>query len=279
MECLKVKILLNKGKRGISISKLSKINTEATNFLPKLCRDLNLDPDPEAWVAVDFAEIHSLEYNYENQTVVDVEAIHRFSQTLLNISNIGIRDDIKFENLRYSTIDAWLGFAKHLEANEAIRFGLYLGDNEDVSKWISLDKGKAKNIRQFLNDDGDIVEYFGAIQGVIRTLNKEDVKNLKFSLRELSTNKSIECFFHENQYDDIIKQLEHRDQVVFVNGNIFESLSEKKVKKIQVRDITPAGKWEENDLQKFIGCDLGNIDFEELDGFLSKKHSFGSDGE
>ena len=251
MATLRIKILLNKGRRGVPLHKLSKINAETERFLSDLGQDLKVIESSREWIAVHFEESGSVAYDIEHATVSDERSIERFNGSLDGITELRLDEIPKtgLEEVSSATIWQYTKIASALDTGEELDFGICRNGN-GTPDWRTLSPKRAEEIRHVLNDT---IEIYGSIQGIIVALTKDDDRKDRFFIRELSTGNRIKCSFAPDYYQKVVSLLGVRDQAVFVSGTMKLSRIARKVEEITLEKIESAPPYEKGDLERFFG--------------------------
>src|SRR5439155_19898048 len=100
--------------------------------------------------------------------------------------------------IRYRTRQQFLGIAKNILPTEKIEFGLYSGENGNISETFQLTSVDAE---EHAVESPELTDwtYHGEIQGIIHSFIKE-AKRPKLVLRELATKQLVNCFFTRDMY-------------------------------------------------------------------------------
>ena len=251
MSALRVRILLNKGGRGVPLKKLAPINQMMASFLTMLGSDLQLFQGKQEWLAVEFDEIGSVAFDIECPSPIGAADIRHFGEVLKDISQLdeGTTTD-RLDEVQPATIRQYAKLADPLGPNEEMDLGIYYNGTPEPAHWESHSKKRANEIVAVLQDT---IHAYGSIQGTISTLNKSDKSNMSFIIRELASGNRIRCIFDKTFYHNVIEQLEDQDQVVFVSGLMKLSRINRKIDELKVEKIAPAPSYKEGDLGRFIG--------------------------
>jgi hypothetical protein len=242
MSQLRLRITLNKGKRGISLDKLEKVVEELRKFLVSLGDDMELT-EPAAWVGVDFQN-SSLEFTSQYQQEVGPVKLERFNSAIVMLA----RSEFP-PYLHPSTAEHFFDVANFLDADETADIAVFDEDEEPVPLEISR---RTATLARFIN----VLPYretIGAVQGKIHSLYKESKPHPHFMLRELSTDNLIKCLYEESEYPAIVKALEVKDQVLHVRGRIMTDTRGRSIYHLRVEHILLAEPYGIEDVEKFLG--------------------------
>lgn len=250
MTQLRLRIELNKGGLGISMDKLAEITTETERFLRMIVEDVSRQATGK-WIAKDF-DNDSVDFTaaYISETIT-AEQIQECRQALAYTMNEQT-DIVNFTTkIRRATLLQYSKIAKPIAPDEAVHFGLFDIDTEELTEHHVLSKERSLEIEQRLQLT-DRIQYDGSAQGIITALFKGN--NPHFRLKELYTEDWFPCYFSYNLYDKVIHALENANTIVHVAGTVLASRTERRPASMQVKRIENAEPYLEGDLEKFIGC-------------------------
>lgn len=240
MSYLRLRIRLNKGKRGIYLDKLEKIVEEMRKFLASVGDDMDLT-EPGSWVGVDFVN-GSLEFTSEYQYEVDTPKLSRFNGAIITLA----RSEFP-PSFDTSTSDHFFEIAGLLDLDENADVVVFGEDDSPISLEINR---RTATLARFI----DVLpkrQAVGAVQGKIHSLYKES-KPQHFMLRELSTDNLIRCVYDTAEYPAIIRALEIKDQVLHVRGVIVTDTRDHNIDHVQVKGILLAESYGIEDVDKFL---------------------------
>lgn len=250
MAKLRFRVEINKGGVGVSMSKLASVTAEIEKFLQMLVADIVIEDTNGKWIAKDF-DNNSVDFTSEYVGLVTIPDEHNFNEAVNYITAANISYDTKPAKIGVGTILQYSNIAKTFDADEAIRFGIYNGNGEDIQAYRSLSKQHALEIQQELKVD-DRVQYLGAIQGIIHSIITEG-KRTSFKIRELYSDTLITCNYNKNQYNEIVSVLKRQGAIIHVEGWITASRTDRKTLWLDIERIEPAAEYRKGDLDKFIG--------------------------
>ena len=249
MVTIRFKVRLNPGRKGVFLSKLSKISAETERFLRLLGEDLKLESRDRNWLAVEFRN-KSVSFACERSGHHTAFEIENFNKGLLFITEFDPEKQDTLNGYSKTTLRQYARIADTLDDDEQIRFGVYPKITAKRAKWRALTKQKAESIEHYISQS---VECDGALQGKIYGLTVGG-QILQFDFRDLASGSLVKCYMKENLYPKVIAILKERDVVVFLAGKMKIQRVDKKIEHIWVEKIEPAEKYQEGDLQKFFGC-------------------------
>ena len=245
---LRIRVELNKGRRGIPIRKLSAITHETLKFLGMLCEDLGAEDVAKDWLATNF-ENNSVDFDCEMPAGLNEDQAELGRAALRFIMGHAAFDPSVAVRIRSSTRLQYSALANHIDPDEVIRFGLYSNGENKPKEWFELDKSTAETITE---ETPPTAQYYGEIQGIIHSLLKES-DHPKLVVRELSTRALIDCFFAIDLYEVAVDTLHEREGVVFVEGIVTENRARGIVESIEVKGFRKAPEFNPNDIEAFVG--------------------------
>jgi len=240
MSLLRMRITLNKGKRGIALDKLENIVEELRKFFVGVGNDMELT-EPTSWVGVDFRN-SSLEFTTEYQVSVDTAKLARFNGALMTLA----RSEFP-PSFDPATSQHFFEVAGLLEPDEVAEIAVFNEDNTIIPLEIGR---RTATLARFI-DVLPFRESIGAIQGKIHSLYKES-RPQHFVLRELSTDNLIKCIYELDDYPAIVKALEVKEQVLHVRGLVVTDTRKRNIEHIRVQRILLADEFGIEDVDKFL---------------------------
>lgn len=240
MSYLKLRITLNKGKRGIKLDKLEHIVEEMRRFLSSLGDDIELT-EPTSWVGMEFVN-SSLGFTSEYEYQVDTPKLARFNGAIIALAKSEFPS-----SLRPATSESFFNMAAMLDVDEIADVGVF---NEDGTVMPFEISQRTATLARFI----DVLPFRqteGAVQGKIHSLYKES-KPPHFVLRELSTGDLIKCLYEIDDYPAIVKALENKDQVLHVRGTVVTDTRERNIDHVSVKRILLAEQYGFADVEKFL---------------------------
>lgn len=238
---LRLKIELNKGKRGISLDKLEKVAQEMRRFLEAMGDDIEL-AEPESWVGVDFTN-GSLGFATEYRHPVAIPKLTRFNDAIVALA----KSDFP-QSIQRSTANKFFELANILEPDEIAEIAVFDEKNNPLPLHISQNTAVVARRIKVL----PFRETIGSVQGKIHSLHKESKPHPYFTLRELSTANLIKCVYDPDVYPEIIRALGVVDQVVHVRGEIMTDTRGHSIHHVNVRQIKQAKSYGYEDVEKFL---------------------------
>jgi hypothetical protein len=244
MSHLRLRIKLNKGRRGIPLEKLERIVSETRKFLIATSQDLEI-PSPESWIGVDFRN-GSLLYTNESAETVAPTQIQVFNQSLIHLSKGELAPQ-----LQHSTAEHFFGMFEALEPREDLGIGIY-ENGSARAKWLKVSREIAllPSTRAGLS----IRESIGSVQGTVHVWFRL-ASPPYFNLRELSTQALIKCFYDRSDYEAVLLAVQKETQVVHVHGRIFTDMPGRCIDHIDADRIVPVEPFSFDDLEKFLDGD------------------------
>lgn len=244
MKKVKLKVRLNKGKRGISLKKMVSITDEICAFLDLFCKDLSIDIPMENWLATE-PNKSSFAYTVESTSEIDEEKEKEF-----NTSFIDLAKHLKINGrLGKPTYYQYSKIVVPADPDDTVEFGLF--DDEDSSQeWFELTKSQSEEIKSTVQNT---IEERGAIQGTFHAWYLKSIPP-HFTIRELSTEKLVNCYY-ESKFHNVIHSLtENPNGVIHVSGLITWDALANKMISIKAEKFESAIGFSDQDFEKFFGC-------------------------
>ncbi|MGI8960359.1 MAG: hypothetical protein ACR2IV_11480 [Bryobacteraceae bacterium] len=260
---LRVRVLLNKGKKGVSLHRLPRILSDIQKFLDSLSEDtVGKSGD---WMGLEFRSTESVEYTAESVDVVEQERIRDFDECLKSV----VRSQPN-PKIRPSTLQQYFQIAQS-SIEETVSFGVGSELEPDSPtlagelEWLDLNRGGAAN----LGVGQSLVRSHGGLQGFIQSLFLGP-ESPHFYLKELSIGERIPCEYDESKYPEIVEALKRPRAIIHVYGIILTDLAERKIRKMHVSHIDVAPSLTLADLDRFIGSAPEMIDPDGLQAFIDE---------
>lgn len=258
MSDLRIPIILNKGRRGISLPKLARISYELQQFLSLLGEDLQIEMG-EGWLGTDFSN-GSLRFTAEKVNQVEERKARAFKEAFRHIAQR--RPDAR---VRPSTVRQYAKIAEPMDIDEIVEFSLPKSDTDENNEWCELTKQEALLIA---SDVQEIVRSHGGIQGVIHSVFF-GASPPHFQLRELSTGDLIKCIYRSRkQYDELAAVLKQQNAVVHVYGTIKTDFVNRQIEELRVEQIELAEDFSKEDFNRFVGSAPGLLGDQTLQEFI-----------
>jgi hypothetical protein len=240
MPHIRLRMKLDKGKRGVALKKLENIVSETTKFLLSISEDLKLDTSAQ-WVGTEFRN-QSLSYNVEYPLSVPHDKQMQF--------NAGVEGLIKRERVAFvrpATAMRFYAIAKPLDDREKMGIGVF-ADGDNRAKWFKVthelsDIQVAKSPTK--------TEYVGAAQGTVHSWFKE-ADEPHFQLRESQSGALIKCYYDDEHYEKVASAVQMRNQIVHVHGMVKADLLDNIVEEIRVDNLLTPKKFSFADYMRFV---------------------------
>lgn len=215
MARIKVRLSINKGRRGAPMAKLGKISEQTEKFLKMLATDCDIETHPSEWLATEFGN-GSVEFDAEFQGDVNPADAEIFARSLELLADF----DPDSEGLNIATI-------KPATALEYSRIGALIDPDEEIGlgiyspfakqpKWRRITYRETAALRREI--EAPVVSY-GSVQGILHAWFKE-AKEPNFQLRELSTDALVRVYYAPQLYADVAKAVQERTTMLMVSGNM-----------------------------------------------------------
>jgi hypothetical protein len=258
---IRIRILLNKGRHGIPLTKLPKIIGELQEFLEDLSQDVGIR-DGSGWQGTDFRN-GSLDFlAVKNAPVSDAE-YRCFNESIRNVAT-----NHPDERVSRRTRNQFAKIASPIDPDEVINMGIEkepiapidpaqpLASEEEIFEWHELTKQMAHQIHISAQSK---VRALASIQGIIHSVFIE-AEQPHFQLRELSSKNLIRCTYTDSQYGDLAEALRTKKAVVHVYGLSTTDMLGRKIDQMEVERIEVAPALDKSFLDNFFGCAPGLSD-------------------
>ncbi len=246
MATLRLRIEINKGRKGVPLDKLERVIRETRKFLSDMAEDLRVS-EPEDWGGMDFRN-GSLSYTAFNPSTVNPAVYSRFTEGVTELASNRTPSFI-----RPTTVTQFQEIVQPLVGDELLRLGLFPEDGKRM-KWLTVSKASLSPPLSLVQIERESI---GSIQGVIHSLFKES-KPPYFHLRDLFSGQLVKCSFGEDDYEAIVEALRVPDRVVHVHGLFRETGgTERRITSIEVDRVILADSYTFADLTKFL--DSGTV--------------------
>lgn len=248
MAKLKLRVEMNKGRKGIALGKLARITQEILEFLRMAYTDAELPGNPESWFAYNFKN-DSVDFDCECYQDIDADEVKYANTVLRAIMTNDVHSDLLKRKIKPSTRRQYSKIATPIDPDEKVTFGLFINGDIEPEERHDLTKSAAYEIEVELPANAN---YYGEIQGTIHSLYKDD-KPKKIKVRELSTKNLVDCLFEDSLYKNVIEVLGELKGVVFVEGMVREDLSKGMVESVQAKAFRLAPAFDEIKFNSLIG--------------------------
>ena len=250
MAQLKIRVELQRSRKGIEMSKLERLSSEAQKLFRYLGEDMHIPADG-TWVAKGFYDQGvGFDATYQGSGVDDLQA-RDYLRSLDAILTVGGEQNWTVAGVSDKTLVQSAVLARVAGDEETVRLGLSNGD--DVLRWRPLAKSRAHAIIEHFNN---VVEYRGMLQGVIHAVFKE-ADPPHFKLRDRGSGDLVDCEYGPELYSDLHVALKQREAVVLVTGWIHAKRSSRSVESLRVERIQAVQPMTRQELEAFFGSAPG----------------------
>jgi hypothetical protein len=246
MRMLRVRIELNKGRKGIPMHKMAALTEEIQKFFQRVGIDLGLAMPKEQWLAVKFAN-GSLDYDAEYQGRIAEEALQGFYSELIKLPKL--TRDHAVTRLSPSTILQYIRIAEPMDEDERVRFGLYNNGARKPTEWQTFTKAEARQIAEFV---ASATKYRGVVQGIVHSWFKEATPPY-LNLRESVTGRIVKVFYEREDYPQIVSLLQKKNAVVQVVGMITANMIDRHVDEVHAHKFAIAEELSNEAFERFFG--------------------------
>lgn len=250
MPIIKIRLRINKPGNVVPIPKVVSVLSNFNNYLESLGEDIGIGVS-ELWQMSDATQKNqkdSIAFSVLSSKHYDKEDVERFSEALywpnLDIEKI---DEL---NISQNTVGKLIKLTDNFEDKDKVKIGIFKGNAPHPSLWTTIDKEFARKIEK---KPIQTIEFYGDIQGVIKSFAKEKTKN-KCKIQELIFNSIVDCEFDDEIYSNVVKLLERKDAIVNAYGLCTASKANGRIKKIVIEKIVASPRYVKGDLEGFRGC-------------------------
>jgi len=244
MPALKIRLKLNEGRVGIPLEKLADIAKDTKTFLSMLGTDLHLSS--EEWIANNFGNGSVM---FDCQRIAVDAVSQKLGQMALRSVLSGDRETDISALIRPATRLQYGFIARHIDADEVIRIGLYDNGEAEPTAWYDLTRERAEQISE---ENARDAEYYGEVQGIVHAFFKE-ARRPKLVIRELCSRELIDCYFKRDMYHAVVDTMTEPGAVIFVEGMISENLGRGVVECIEATDFRLAPDFDLSFFNSFLG--------------------------
>lgn len=213
MAKLRVRFVLNKGRRGAPLGKLGLVAEQIEKFLRALTVDCGVQAKPGEWIAADF-ENHSVQFDAEFQGAVEVGTAQVFENRLEFLSDYDPERGGLNGVVREGTALEYAKIGELIDPDEEIGLGIlpFRGGNP---KWRTITYFKSERLKLQIETP---IPAYGSFQGIIHAWFKE-AKIPYVQFRELGTGQLIRVEYSGLQYDKIARAVRDRNMVLLIAGD------------------------------------------------------------
>jgi len=262
MARLKVRLILNQGRRGAPLTKLGKIAEQAERFLRTLASDCQVDTKPGEWLAVEF-DNGSVAYDAEFQGDVSPAIAAIFSRNLEVLADYDA--EVEGLNLAVSqgTALEYARIGSLIDPDEVIALGIYPPRGGQL-KWRQITYGKSASLRREIETP---LPSYGAVQGILHAWFKE-AKDPHFHLRELSTDALVKVIYTPSLYSNVAQAVQERSTILMVSGDMLFDRATRVASELRAERIDRVGMLSTAEFEGFFGSapDFVADDDRALDG-------------
>lgn len=264
MATLRVRFRLNPGRKGISLTKLSKQSENIELFLRSLASDLGEDGSTQLWLATDFRNgsmINTAEY----QAVVDVDRAVQLNVAMLALAKFKALDTVP-SFVSPATLDRFASLRGALEDGETLGVAVFDPDTGKAQRWQYVDKLKLTEISEAIETE---VRYVGSIMGSTHEWNKGADKPYVI-VRELTSGELVKCTYGDADYLKVSNLFARKTAIVIIEGAILFNRITGRTEVTAATGFDFAPEFPDAEFEAFFGCapDLtGDLDTDE---FISK---------
>ena len=247
MAQVKVRIELNKGRKGAPLEKLGDVSRQFDRFLRSLALDLKLDIKRDEWLAVNFKN-GSISWDVALQTDVSEAQVGHFNQCLEFITDFDPDSESTNGLVSDATLLQFGKLGEHIDADEVIGIGVYSGVRSRL-KWRRIEYRRASRIRRAIEEP---ILAYGSVQGVLASVVLA-AKRPHFCVHELSTDREVKCYYDNSLYDEVIEALSQRNAIIHATGDLRLERASRAIGEMDVERIDKVVSLSNAEFQSFFG--------------------------
>lgn len=246
MARIRIRMTLNEGGVGVRFHKLAEVAQEFEKLFRYLADDLGVSSGTDDWVAREFGN-GSVSYDVELSKPVDDSVIPTYNRYVSTLTDFKEDSPPLDSRLSTRTLKQFVSAGKILEADEAIKLGLYQNGKGKPELVKSLIRSTSLELERILEKP---IEYVGTVQGKTGTHYKGSDY---FDLREPIFGEIVKCYYSKDLYPRILEAYRERDAIVHVAGTIKSNRIEKRPLEVRVTDIAVYAPLSDKEFKKFYG--------------------------
>lgn len=251
MAQIKLRIEMNKGRKGAPLEKLGDVAKQIERFLRSLGGDLKLDAKKGEWLAEKFRN-GSVSYDAAYQIEVPDAQLRHFNQCIEFITDYDPDTESPNGLVSDATLLEYGRIGSKIDPDEIISLGLYSGARNRL-KWRRIEYRKLGRVQQAMESP---LHSYGSVQGVLHSV-VIDVSAPYFQIRELAGEGVIKCFYPRKLYDDIVSALKIPNAVVHASGDMRLDRARRTVVEMVVERLDKVEPLSVEEFQSFFGSAPG----------------------
>lgn len=254
MAKLRIRFIINKGRKGAPLGKLGKISEQADKFLRAISIDCGVPAKPGEWIAGDF-ENGSVMFDASYQGAVDSGVAQIFEHKMEVLADFDAERDGLNGVIRESTALEYAKIGGLIAPDEEIGIEIY-PHRGGKPKRRTITYYKSQTLRTKVESP---IPAYGSVQGIIHAWVKETAKPY-VQIRELATHDLVKVEYSRSQYSDIADAMKEKNTVVLVAGECSYDQVERGLIRMKLDRIAKAKSLSTADFDGLFGS------FPEFDG-------------
>ena len=231
MAQIKLRIVLNKGRRGASLAKLGDVTRQLEKFLRSLAADLKIEVKPGEWLAENFRN-SSVVWDASYQADVSTADARHFAQCMEFITDFDPDVDGPNGLVTDTTLLEYSRIGEAIDPDEAIGVGIF-SPRGGKPKMRSIEYRKASRLRRAIETP---ITSYGSVQGIVYSWTKEAPEPF-IHVRELATAALIKGFYGSDLYSRIVVAVAERASVVHVSGKLTFDRAKRTIQEMQIERL------------------------------------------
>jgi hypothetical protein len=246
---VRIRIELNRGRVGMPLGKLADVMKDTVRFLESLSDDLQIADADGRWLAEKF-ENNSVDFDLRLHRHLTPLQHSQLRSGLRSCFSPQHRDPMVGLLISEKTRHRFADLAKEASPGDPYFFGLYQQDSEEIlEELFPIDSATVSELAAAAYGYSTA---YGEVQGIVYSFVKE-AKQPHLTLRELSTQHLVKCYFTPEQYAAAVELLTEREAVVFVEGETTQDTAKNQVTSIQVASFRLAPEFSLDALRAWAG--------------------------
>ena len=247
MANVKVRLILNQGRRGAPLTKLGRIAEQLERFLRALAADSHIETKPGEWVAANFTN-SSVEYDAEYLGDVGSGAAQVFVRGLEFLADYDPEREGLNGVVSPTTAMEYAKIGTLIDPDEVVGLGIYpVGGGPPKRREITY--SSMASIRREIETP---VPAHGAVQGILHAWFKE-VRQPHFQIRELATDALVRVFYPQSLYHEVGKAVQERSTMLIVSGDMKLDRSTRQPIEMTAERIERIGILSAAEFESFVG--------------------------
>jgi hypothetical protein len=250
MAQIKVRVVVNKGRTGAPLEKLSDIARQFDRFMRSLVGDLALQVRKGEILALNFGN-SSVAFDAAFQVEVADSKVREFNRYIEFVADYDPETEGTNAIVSDNTLLEYARIGQCIDPDEEVGIGIYApGSKGRVPKrWRQINYRKMSRVRQAIEQP---IMSYGSVQGLMHSLIKEATQPY-FQVREASTDHLVRCLYQDELYPEVVNALRERNAVVHASGFLQLDRAKRVVDEIRVERIDKIEPLSDEEFRSLFG--------------------------